>query len=102
MERTINTTDAKNALKTARETAREVTSDIKAEAKDRVSEARNKVESFIGDLKNDERIEKLKKASGKAIDSSSEFVREYPLPTVLGAVGLGIVAGYLLGRSSRR
>lgn len=56
------------------------------------------LKKVIEDLEDNEDVVKLKAQAKEVADVATEFIREYPLQTFVGAAAVGIALGYLIGR----
>jgi ElaB/YqjD/DUF883 family membrane-anchored ribosome-binding protein len=52
----------------------------------------------LGSLKGLESVEELQALAGDCAEDAAAFIRKYPLASVLGALGAGVLLGSLLGR----
>lgn len=94
--------DMKSTGKQAIETGKSIYSDTKADLKSKFNDAKSEITpglaSNLKDQWND-RYESLKRKTQDAVSTSEDFVKEYPIATVLGACAVGFVAGMIARRN---
>lgn len=56
------------------------------------------LKKVIENFDEQEDVVKMKKQAKEVADVATEFIREYPMQTVVGAAVVGLAIGYLLGR----
>ncbi len=87
------------------------TSTVKNAVNENINNAGKQADYFINEAEKTienltERVEfateKLKSASSKFATQSVDFVKRYPLHSAVGATLIGLAAGYILGRPSRK
>ena len=59
---------------------------------------KNEAADFIENLNIDEELEKLQATAKEVADTATEFIRKYPVQTVLGAAAVGFLIGVLVKR----
>lgn len=52
----------------------------------------------LENLDEQEDVVRMKKQAKEVADRAAEFIKEYPVQTVVGAAVIGLALGYLIGR----
>jgi ElaB/YqjD/DUF883 family membrane-anchored ribosome-binding protein len=84
---------AKDAYQTARSKAEETYQTVRAKAEDTYDVVRAKA---------DETYRTVRAKADETAVATGQYVRQHPMPSVLGAVAIGVGLGYLLALSARR
>ncbi len=95
---------AKDAYQDAKARAGDVIEDAKARAGDAYQNAREKAgEAYdVVRAKADETYRTVRAKADETAAATGEYVRQHPMPSLLGAVALGVGLGFLLAVTSRR
>lgn len=56
------------------------------------------LKKVLENLDDQEDVVKMKKQAKEVADVATEFIKEYPMQTVVGAAVVGFAFGYLMGR----
>lgn len=69
---------------------------------DKGKDALNAVSKEAQEMRLQSYFDSAKESAQDAIEASEDFVKKYPLYAVAGVAAVGIIAGLLIARSSRR
>ena len=70
----------------------------KSKSIDLADQIADDLKKVIENLDEQEDVVKLKKQAKEVADVATEFIREYPVQSVVGAAVVGLALGYLIGR----